>query len=183
MDEVGRDWGFASRRALALRSLIVVAAMLLGGEGIARACTTAAECPLPGAPCELCADGASVCPAVSCTSGQCVYSFPTCPPGVCAPDLSWCPLNGRCVAPACLACCQFGTSCATASDCGTACVSCADGSKACSAGACGVEQPGQCFFAQPVCPSPPPSVPATPAAFALAAAGLLALLGARRARR
>jgi hypothetical protein len=45
----------------------------------ARMCRSEADCPAPGAPCQLCADGSSACPEVSCERHRCVYSFPQCP--------------------------------------------------------------------------------------------------------
>jgi hypothetical protein len=94
----------------------------------------------------------------------------------CDPGLTWCSLSGRCVNPACLSCCQFGTTCAMASDCGKACVTCADGSSSCSAGQCGTELAGQCFYTEPTCPAPP-AVPAMPLSLTLCT-GALGLLGA-----
>ena len=160
---------------------ICVGALLLCGPGArlvraaGTACSTAADCPLPGAPCELCANGTTVCPVVTCVGGQCQYQFPSCVED-CSSGLDWCPLNGRCVNPACLSCCQFGTTCSSASDCGSACVTCSDGSKSCAAGQCGTDLAGQCFYPEPACPGPRP-VPAGPTWLLVVAAGALGLLG------
>jgi hypothetical protein len=120
--------------------------------------------------------------AVAVTDGPAAAADATCAPG-----LAWCTLSGRCVNPSCLACCQFGTTCAAASDCGPACVTCADGSTSCALGQCGTDLAGQCFFPEPVCAGSPPPVPALPHGLAAVACGALALLGAgavrRRARR
>ncbi len=140
-------------------------------------CMTASDCPLPGAPCELCADGTTACPTVSCIENQCVYQFQACP-NVCDPGLVWCSLNARCVAPSCLACCQFGTPCSTAVDCANACVTCTDGSVSCSTGQCGYELQGQCFYPEPVCPRSKP-VPAVPRGLFFVAAMAMGLLGIR----
>ena len=149
----------------------------IGAMTAGTSCTTASDCPLPGAPCELCPDGTTACPIVDCVAGQCGYQFPACP-ATCAAGLSWCPLNGRCVNPACLSCCQFGNSCASAADCGSACVTCPDGSSSCAVGQCGTELAAQCFYPEPICPAPRP-VPTVPAWLILAAAGALLLLGLR----
>jgi hypothetical protein len=179
-----------ARRAMALgvfgSALGIPSSLALAGEpsvtsAAGTACTTASDCPLPGAPCELCSDGVPACPIVDCVAGQCQYRFPSCK-DVCSAGLDWCPLNGRCVAPACLACCQFGSTCSTASDCGTACVTCGDGSTACLPGQCGTELAGQCFFPEPVCPAPKP-VPAFPPWTVTAAAVAMGLLGAATQRR
>ena len=50
-------------------------------------CKSSADCPLIGAPCELCPDGSTSCPSVECIEGQCVGSFPGCPGGGIAPGL------------------------------------------------------------------------------------------------
>jgi hypothetical protein len=145
----------------------------------AASCTTAADCPLPGAPCELCADGTTTCPVVTCVGAQCQYQFPACA-GDCAPGLVWCELGGRCTNPACLSCCQFGTSCTVAADCGQACITCQNGSTACSVAQCGTELAGQCFYPQPKCPASTasPSVPSVPPWLVGVAAAALGLLGA-----
>src|SRR5262245_22565788 len=111
-------------------------------------CSVDSDCPAPGAPCTQCSNGSFVCPSVSCVVGKCVYEFPTCH-NACAAGLEWCPLNGRCVQPACLACCQFGTACSADIDCGTRCVACGNGTPACSTGQCGTSQAGQCFYPEP----------------------------------
>jgi hypothetical protein len=99
-------------------------------------------------------------------------------PAICPNGQSWCALNGRCTDPACLACCQFGTSCAATKDCGSACVTCPNGSAACAVGQCGTELAGQCFYPPPVCPGPA-AVPALPRWLVPAAASALLLLGVR----
>jgi hypothetical protein len=58
-----------------------------------QACTSDADCPAIGAPCQLCSDGSAACPHSSCESGQCRFRFDTCEPppptpvpeGVCGP--------------------------------------------------------------------------------------------------
>jgi hypothetical protein len=45
-----------------------------------RFCRVDSDCPAPGAPCTLCADGSAACPTVDCERHRCVYSFPQCPP-------------------------------------------------------------------------------------------------------
>jgi hypothetical protein len=161
-----------------------VACAAAASPAAASTCTTAADCPLPGAPCELCADGTTACPIASCTGGQCQYQLQSCP-GVCGAGLTWCSLNGRCVNPACLACCQLASTCAAATDCGKACVTCANGSSSCSIGKCGNDLAGQCFYPEPVCPAAAPAVPAmppwlTPLAGACALLGGVARLGRKR---
>lgn len=42
-------------------------------------CKTDLDCPLPGIPCQQCADGSQACPSASCVGGQCQYAFPGCP--------------------------------------------------------------------------------------------------------
>ena len=160
---------------------VVALALSIGGlapsgAALGSSCTTAADCPLPGAPCEICADGATACPIATCVANQCSYQFQSCP-SACSTGLSWCSLNGRCVAPACLSCCQFGTACMAAADCGMACVTCSDGSTACSDGQCGTNPSGQCDFPEPVCPLPPKPVSDMPTRFAPILAGVLGALG------
>jgi hypothetical protein len=41
-------------------------------------CTSDAECPAIGAPCQMCADGTAACPRTFCANGQCGAEFPTC---------------------------------------------------------------------------------------------------------
>jgi hypothetical protein len=172
---MGRALTSRTSQALAAAGLLALG-LTHAREAVGQTCTTASDCPLPGAPCELCTNGKTVCPVVNCVSGQCQYEFPSCT-GDCAPGLDWCPLNGHCTSPACLACCQFGTSCAAAADCGQACVTCPDGTSSCAAGQCGTELKGQCFYPQPVCSAPQP-VPAWPTWSLIVAAGAVALLGA-----
>lgn len=176
------------RERLAERAVVRVVALALSmacfassAAALGSSCTTAADCPLPGAPCELCADGTVACPIVTCVANQCQYQLQACP-GVCGAGLSWCSLDGRCVAPQCLSCCFFGTSCAVAADCGEACVTCSDGSSACSAGECGTNLADQCFFPEPVCPVPPKPVPDMPTGLSLVLAGIVGALGIWRAQ-
>jgi hypothetical protein len=44
-----------------------------------KACSSDADCPQIGAPCQLCADGTAACPRSLCINGQCGAEFETCP--------------------------------------------------------------------------------------------------------
>src|SRR6516162_2015892 len=152
-------WRRESRRLLAASVvlLFVVAARQSPAAAAGTSCTTSADCPLPGAPCELCPGGTTACPLVSCVSGQCSYSFPSCP-ATCPAGQTWCSINGRCTDLACLSCCQFANTCTAAKDCGNACVTCPNGSSSCTVGQCGTNLAGQCFYPEPVCPAATSSV-------------------------
>jgi hypothetical protein len=98
-------------------------------------CTSDADCPQVGAPCQACPDGSYACPTTACENGQCVGSFPGCTGGECA-SAKDCPQPGApCVQ------CPDGTLACPSVDCiGGKCVgsnqSCA-GWDACSGKACG----------------------------------------------
>jgi hypothetical protein len=141
-------------------------------------CSIDADCPAPAVPCTQCANDIFACPIVSCVNGQCFYQFPRCESS-CTSGLEWCPLNGSCVHPACLSCCQFGAVCSAAADCGDACVKCANGSTACRSGQCGTTQAGQCSYPEPLCATlvAPVPVPAATGWIGLGSAGLLGWVG------
>ena len=42
------------------------------------ACAADADCPVIGAPCQMCADGTAACPRSFCEAGHCRAEFPTC---------------------------------------------------------------------------------------------------------
>jgi hypothetical protein len=42
-------------------------------------CASNADCPQPGAPCQMCSDGSSACPHNDCVNGTCVLTIETCP--------------------------------------------------------------------------------------------------------
>ena len=87
-------------------------------------CTSTANCPQPGAPCQVCADGTTACPSVDCVGGKCVGSFPTCSVG------AKCTSAGACAVP-------------------QICKVCSDGSASCATGGC---VNGQCVTTFPACP-------------------------------
>jgi hypothetical protein len=176
---VKRRRGLVGLRLVTVTLAVVVVAA--AGRAAAAGCVTASDCPLPGAPCELCADGSTACPVASCVDGVCQYRPATCP-DACAAGLTWCSLSGHCVNAACLSCCQFGTSCVSAADCGQACVTCPNGSPVCAAAQCGTSLAGQCFYSEPTCPAAP-AVPALPKWIVFLIGGALTLVGGRALRR
>ncbi len=99
-------------------------------------CTTAADCPALGVPCQQCTDGTTACPTVTCDNGQCKATINQCP----APPPTMCTTDAQCP--------QLGIACHL----------CPDGTTpACYADKC---INGACKIVPPACPVPPPPLPA-----------------------
>jgi hypothetical protein len=115
-------------------------------------CVADSDCPQPGAPCQICADGSTACPKAVCDQGQCKVIFNQCPPpkacnpasanpvNQCGPHEACC--NGVCQPDGEL--CK-APQCASAADCKgplpQLCEVCANGKSECAhwecvAGAC-----------------------------------------------
>jgi hypothetical protein len=75
-----------------------------------KGCTSNADCPAIGAPCQLCADGTAACPSDDCINGQCVASFPRCPPVDAGAPLNLADLALICANPALCKVCPDGVT-------------------------------------------------------------------------
>jgi hypothetical protein len=158
---------------------------VVDAPGCANECETSMDCPVSLAPCQMCPDGTSACPAMDCVMGRCVGSVSGCGDyepcaglscgdrcSPCAPDdldcpvpqvLSFCDAAGRCgtSTPSC----GTGNMCMSTLDCPQVelCYMCADGSCAsleCVDGTCRhicPEDPvGSSCMTTADCGTPPP---------------------------